>query len=422
MFDSICIKGKENNSPLNVGYIAQSLIYYKKVILILNSAEFLQLLRYCEPNLLIEFIQNGFLDVYIKESLLGPAYYPDGTYFIGAFYAQDKDTEFFVNDALLAYSGNRTGYSRRNTEKLMRYIKPYKYQSPVQNYKEFLDSDFCKSAVIETIKHYAPQDATIMADFDFDIVPIDETKFRLNYTLNHEAMKEKGVFVDPAGILLNVAQSYGDIMIGSEFNAEMSSRDLYARIAQYKFNSIIKRAKNSQASIDCFNHMVYEDVKAVELVINSKEKGFKDVLGVLGNATKFKHWLNDLDSNSNLLKEYTAKISEKNFLESTPAKFIRLYLFHGAGLLPRSSKCSDGSLRSLNEKEVSDFRYNFATLPLNQKSASTSAAIASTIGTARGTTQGSWRPLPFISVSLPVLSKVGWVCIIVATGLNATLK
>lgn len=50
------------------------------------------------------------------------------------------------------------------------------------------------------------------------------------------------------------------------------------------------------------------------------------------------------------------------------------------------------------------------------------AAIASTIGTALGTTQGSCLPVALIVVSLPSTSTVGCSIIIVATGLKATRK
>ena len=52
----------------------------------------------------------------------------------------------------------------------------------------------------------------------------------------------------------------------------------------------------------------------------------------------------------------------------------------------------------------------------------TSAAIASTTGTARGNTQGSWRPLGSIVISFPCLSSVRCGRMSVDTGLNATLK
>src|SRR5262249_50681353 len=55
-------------------------------------------------------------------------------------------------------------------------------------------------------------------------------------------------------------------------------------------------------------------------------------------------------------------------------------------------------------------------------SARTSAVIASTIGTARGSTHGSWRPRPLIVVSSCQMSTVFCSRRIVAVGLNATRK
>lgn len=50
------------------------------------------------------------------------------------------------------------------------------------------------------------------------------------------------------------------------------------------------------------------------------------------------------------------------------------------------------------------------------------AAMASTIGTARGNTHGSWRPLAFNVVSMPSILTVSCSISTVATGLNATRK
>ena len=58
-------------------------------------------------------------------------------------------------------------------------------------------------------------------------------------------------------------------------------------------------------------------------------------------------------------------------------------------------------------------------LCLSAWSTSTSAIIASTMGTARGSTQGSWRPRPSSVVGLPSTSTVSCDRMMVATGLKA---
>ena len=58
----------------------------------------------------------------------------------------------------------------------------------------------------------------------------------------------------------------------------------------------------------------------------------------------------------------------------------------------------------------------------NQWSHSVSAAMASTMGTARGKTQGSWRPRAFMVTGRPARSTVACGFEIVAVGLKAARK
>ena len=68
------------------------------------------------------------------------------------------------------------------------------------------------------------------------------------------------------------------------------------------------------------------------------------------------------------------------------------------------------------------FRFYLYALFINRKSKMVMAAIASTIGTARGNTHGSWRPRAFRTVSFPSLSTVSCSRRRVATDLKATRK
>ena len=59
---------------------------------------------------------------------------------------------------------------------------------------------------------------------------------------------------------------------------------------------------------------------------------------------------------------------------------------------------------------------------INSSSMTTSAAIASTMGTARGTTQGSWRPRAAKDPGVPSYCAVSCSCEIVAGDLNPILN
>src|ERR1041384_6701355 len=92
---------------------------------------------------------------------------------------------------------------------------------------------------------------------------------------------------------------------------------------------------------------------------------------------------------------------------------------HGATLRPRSDSTSAWPAASYASPRA---RWLYAPRHASwrrQWSARTRASMASTIGTARGSTHGSWRPRGSRTVGLPAGSTVGCGCRIVAVGLNA---
>ena len=89
---------------------------------------------------------------------------------------------------------------------------------------------------------------------------------------------------------------------------------------------------------------------------------------------------------------------------------------------PGAGRAEDEVHQGLVIGDAQNLKTLFCAALRIQWSTSTSAVIASTIGTARGRTHGSWRPLPASSAGSPSRSTVCWGFMIVAVGLKATLK
>jgi hypothetical protein len=370
MFESICIKGKDKIGRFSIGHVAQSLIYYQKVILLLHHDELLKLFQYCDPDLLKEYLEAGFVEIYIKENLIGVANYGDGTYAVNAFSVVGKDYDFILNQALLSYSG-RKGFSRRKTNQLLNYVKPYKYKFDLEKgvHQQLADVDFCKKAIIETVKYYAPQNELTPNQFDFSITPVANEKFTINYTLDYEGLKQQSIWVDPSSIVLNITESLGDVMLASEFKSEISTGELYSKIIQQKFNHLMKEVSKSETEIETFSYYIFDQINFIEDVINKKEKSFEDLFEILNKASKFKGWLKDLDENHNLLREYNKALTEKTWMESTPAKAVRFYLFNGSAPIVNAILGSPtGDLLNLSLSAIDTFFIGFTNPQMEAKS------------------------------------------------------
>src|SRR5437764_503309 len=72
MFQSICFRRQSNDnpaSPLDVGFLTETMLFYEHVHLIADYQVIEQLVRRCGPELLLALIEEDFLTVHYLESL-----------------------------------------------------------------------------------------------------------------------------------------------------------------------------------------------------------------------------------------------------------------------------------------------------------------------------------------------------------------
>src|SRR5690554_1306964 len=134
MFKKICIKPIENTFPTDIGFIAENLLYYDRVIIIASTDTIPILINNCEIDALIELLKQGKLKILIKENMLGTM-------------SKKLTEDVELNDVILFSSKSitveevvfkglykatsRRGYSKRNTKKLVEFIEAFKYDEGI---------------------------------------------------------------------------------------------------------------------------------------------------------------------------------------------------------------------------------------------------------------------------------------------------
>src|SRR5258706_402882 len=76
MFESICIRRQhpfELSEPLDVGFLAEAMLFYQSVHLIADGSTISQLLREFGPHLLMELLKEEFLKISYVEKIIGVA-------------------------------------------------------------------------------------------------------------------------------------------------------------------------------------------------------------------------------------------------------------------------------------------------------------------------------------------------------------
>src|ERR1700741_3290997 len=137
----------------------------------------------------------------------------------------------------------------------------------------------------------------------------------------------------PSGILLRIAEARGDIHIASHFGFEIASRKSTSTLIQNRFNSLVTKFENNQASIYQFQNVILSEYKCIGEAVKSGHISFKAFLKILNRADKFRHWLIKLDGNNDVLTEYCKTVFKRTLIDKLPSKLVRFSIFSGAGII-----------------------------------------------------------------------------------------
>ena len=339
MFETICIRPNESTFPTDIGFLAENLLYYDKVILIAATDTVPILFNNCDPDYLIEFLGNGNLKIMVRENILGTmaTTMQDGNivYDVALISTKNLTAEEVVFHGLLKATGRR-GYSKRVTEKMMNFIEPVKYEKEVcDSIRDDLEDEwFVKQSIIDTLQFYNPELVLTHKGIHYKKVRT-EKGFLFETNLNFEEInkhtKHIGAFISPHGLILNIQETRGDMHMAAALGGEIATTPIQARLLKLKFNDIYQKSLKSSDGLFKFNDFILDSGYAIREAINSGERNFKDLLELMVKASKFKDWLKNIEDDKNILKEYHNAVTKETWAEKLPGKTLRWVIFTGLG-------------------------------------------------------------------------------------------
>lgn len=341
MFQKICIKPNKGTFPTDIGLLAENLLYYNKVILVAGTDTLPTLLRHCDVDTIVEILKRGNLEIRVQENLLGTMQREISgkiIHDVALWSSKNLNTEEVVFRGLFEVSGRR-GYSRRNTNKLLNYIVPIKYDEQITNFinQDLEDEKFVKQAMIDILQIRNP-DLNIPFDSFYCKRTMTPNGFYLESNLDfdlinrHLPNNSDGQLFRPTGIILNIQETRGDMHLAATLGAEISTTPIHTQLMKRKFQDIYRKSTKSFEDLQQFNDFILDNGHAIKEAINSGERNLKDFLPILEKADKFREWIHQVGDDKNLIKEYHKAVVKETWVDKLPAKSVRFSLFTGAGL------------------------------------------------------------------------------------------
>lgn len=352
MFDSITIRATAPfRTRVDLGEIAESLLFYSNVHLALNESELTELVQKAGLDTTLALIEGGHSRIMLlPEGAATHAFGPPGeeTYnFVTVQRMKGKDQfrdpQEIVTEALFRAT-QRKGQSRRAAQRFLNHASIISLSDPNTNQsvvcdlsrQDIRDPQYIQLAISEAIMAITGE--LPPPGWRFEVVPAGD-RLRVLSNLDYEALtaRVRARFgaeynLTPALLLDFLHQARVDLYIASTTGSELLTSGLSSKLILHRLRAAVQLAStNKLEDIELFQSVVLQGHRLGD-AIRSGHKTIDQTLDLVERAQRFRSWLAERPSDSNLLSEYYKAVTERSWVERLPGKHLSFAIFAGLGV------------------------------------------------------------------------------------------
>lgn len=201
--------------------------------------------------------------------------------------------------------------------------------------EDWLDSSYVIPAVKSLLSRAAPE-YKLPDPLIFQLQRVPSIGFRVATNIDFEAanasyhqhVSKDLSTLSEAYILITLADTRRDLLVGSRLNSEFALAPDRALIATCKFAEILSAASSGTRVADLFQEEVVEDLPSIREAVNSGGRTFRDVIQLVEKGEKFKEWLRKHETEQDLRGAYCREIARVDWADRLPPKSARWLLIN----------------------------------------------------------------------------------------------
>ncbi|MBK7929707.1 MAG: hypothetical protein IPJ98_20165 [Bryobacterales bacterium] len=339
MFDSICIgrPGSELDSYM-LGQIAESLLFYGKVYVVVNHKGFETLARICGVETLLGLIADEHLQLIFQENRLGVATSVVEGNERHSFIAMESG-KYMAQQVVVSVAqelSGRTGKGRRLGNRICDRIVKRRFdpKAAFRWVDDITESGRSDLLVAHILKAHAP--GYPVENVRFRLIKT-EIGYRVDSSVNFEAAARAyrsnatgDTVLTPAWILTFLYEGHENLLAAAEIASEIGSDPLQAVLAQAELEESVMRAKLGIHGPKMFQEELL-NARSVGDAIASGQRNFDELRKLIDEAREFRTWVRGRDPNSDLVREYVRACTSVGWAEKLPNKLKRFALFNAIG-------------------------------------------------------------------------------------------
>jgi hypothetical protein len=340
MFERITLD--HPNFPVNtidLGLLAECLVFYGKTRLIVDQQYFQSLVRACGPYELIDLQSSRTLEIEYVENLTGVLTVPKQgmlTYDVGLIGSQSLKYLQVARKLFDDLAGPSGRGASRMFNKFERLVRRSDYSKDMLNEAriEWLDNTYTTEAARVLLTKNVPE-YSLPVPLEFRVYH-DSLGYRVHTNINFieanalYSERFNGAKIDPAYILIHIANTRRDLILSSKFGSEMALAPEQTLIAACKVSGLLSSLDGNLKSAELFQDEVIDGLPSIRNAVKNGQKSIADVIRLVEKAEKFKDWLRKQNDGVDLRKAYLTEVTHIDWAEKLPPKALRWLIFAGA--------------------------------------------------------------------------------------------
>ncbi len=353
MFQSVVLSSHFGFDPIsNLGAIAESLLFYQNVHLVLDIGGFRTLAQVENGALLDEIASIPSLTLTFCPTFLATMTDDKGgvathSYFQGTMVGvkgRPKTSKPILSDLFFDVVQRDWKSKRRlkNIEKKATNADIFSFPNAGTVTGQALDdirnSDFFKFSATEVLTHFVGSEA-VPSEFRFRAIEVTGGFFietdldfaHLSKTYQRRFGLSENEKITPALLACGALEARGLLAASARYGAEFVAAPRHSEILKRQIKGLRFPRERSVEEISDFQEINLGSQCDIRTYIGNSSGRFREFLPILAKATKFRHWLAGVNPDEGLLRAYQNEILEKSLIERLPAKILRFAMFTGLG-------------------------------------------------------------------------------------------
>ena len=338
MFESIAIRNQNHGpaaEPLDLGFLAEAMIFYGTVTVIADSSILRQLILSLGPEVLLELLEERFMQLTFLQNGMGVQTIGAGTanehHDVCLFSSPTMELQNRAPTFMEEATGKRER-GRRLGKRLIDLASTDTYDTTVteQSREDLADATYVEEGARQILAAYAPE-YQLPEPFEFRVTResgrlrvITTVDFVAANAIYHTRIPASHSTLTPAYILSFLSSTRAHLQFASRHASELALEEVNASLVRLRVNRALEQRSQSQRDIQAFQDFVFDNGYCIREAINSKRRTFPELIEVLKNARKFKSWLTDQGPDQDLLKSYFRESTKDTWIEKLPRKGFAL--------------------------------------------------------------------------------------------------